>query len=841
MAIERGVDDLDIDELGIEDNSKEIEVNVETEIDDMFSGLGDDDEFETLEDGTMLIGAPPMPPMGGMGMQEDFYENLAEVLDRKDLGRIYSNCMGDFQDDKSSRKEWEQQYRDGLEFLGMKFEDRSEPFEGASGIVHPMLAESVTQFQAQAYKEMLPPGGPVKTQVVGFATPQTDLQAARVQEFMNYQITQVMKEYDPETDQLLFYLPLSGSAFRKVHFDQALDRPVSRFIPSEKLVVNYGATSLDSAARITHVIDMSMNDVRKLQQSGFYRKTPLSEGADDSDEYTGDIQEEIDDLQGVKPSGGNSDECEVLEMHVDLDIPGYEDLDADGEETGIKLPYIVTILPRQSTILSIRRNYDPMDSRRDRIDHFVHYKFLPGVGFYGFGLTHMIGGLSRGATSILRQLIDAGTLANLPAGFKARGIRIRDNDTPLQPGEFRDIDAPGGSLREALMPLPFKEPSGTLLQLLGMLVESGQRFASITNLQVGDGNAEAPVGTTIALLERGTQVMSAIHKRLHYSQRIEFNLLAKLFKETLPPVYPYMIANGNQQLKQADFDDRIDVIPVSDPNIFSMSQRVMLAQEMMQMVQSNPEIHGPMGIYNAYKRMYEAMGVQQVDQILPPPPPPPQPQPTPPAMENSGFAMMQPAQPFPDQDHEAHIESHMSMYNTALVKTNPQVQAMIQSHVYAHVDMLARNQAQQDPEIMQLNQQMQMMPPPQPGQPPNPMQMQMQAIMERKVAQISAQLLEQLAPAFGAGDQEDPLVELRREELDIKASDIERKRVEGQERLDLDKEKLRQQTELTEDRIEAQMAVAEMRDETAQDRIRAQQAAQMANAADKITKNIFGR
>ena len=335
--------------------------------------------------------------------------------------------------------------------------------------------------------------------------------------------------------------------------------------------------------------------------------------------------------------------------------------------------------------------------------------------------------------------------------------------------------------------------------------------------------------------------MSAIHKRLHYSQRIEFNLLAKLFKETLPPVYPYMIANGNQQLKQADFDDRIDVIPVSDPNIFSMSQRVMLAQEMMQMVQSNPEIHGPMGIYNAYKRMYEAMGVQQVDQILPPPPPPPQPQPTPPAMENSGFAMMQPAQPFPDQDHEAHIESHMSMYNTALVKTNPQVQAMIQSHVYAHVDMLARNQAQQDPEIMQLNQQMQMMPPPQPGQPPNPMQMQMQAVMERKVAQISAQLIEQLAPAFGAGDQEDPLVELRREELDIKASDIERKRVEGQERLDLDKEKLRQQTELTEDRIEAQMAVAEMRDETAQDRIRAQQAAQMANAADKITKNIFGR
>ena len=837
MAIERGVDDVDIDELDIENSSKEIQLSEGSDEDLMFDDMDDEDAM-MMDDGTMVFGE------GDLDMEAPlaFDANLAEVIDQADLGRIYSDLMGDIDDDKSSRKEWIDQYTEGLKFLGMKFEDRTEPFDGASGVIHPLLAESVTQFQAQAYKEMLPSGGPVKTMVMGMGTPQTDLQAARVQEFMNYLITQEMKEYDPETDQLLFYLPLSGSAFRKVHFDQSLGRPVSRFIPSEKLIVPYGTTSLDDAVRITHVIDMSMNEVRKLQQAGFYRKTKVSGESDDSTYSASDIEEEIDELQGVKPSGSSNDyDAEVMEVHVELDIPGFEDVDAQGEETGIKLPYIVTLLPKQSTILSVRRNYKQDDAMRRRIDYFVHYKFLPGVGFYGFGLTHMIGGLSQAATSILRQLIDAGTLANLPAGFKARGIRIRDNDTPLQPGEFRDIDAPGGSLREALMPLPFKEPSGTLLQLLGMLVESGQRFASITSLQVGDGNQEAPVGTTIALLERGTQVMSAIHKRLHYSQRIEFNLLAKLFKDTLPPVYPYMIANGNQQLKQSDFDDRIDVIPVSDPNIFSMSQRVMLAQEMMQMVQSNPEIHGPMGMYNAYKRMYEAMGVQQVDQILPPPPPPPQPQPTAPAMENSGFAMMQPAQPFPDQDHEAHIESHMSMYNTALVKTNPQVQAMIQSHVYAHIDMLARNQAQQDPEIMQINQQMQMMPPPQPGQPPNPMQMQMQAVMERKVAQISAQLIEQLAPSFGSGQDEDPLVELRREELDIKASDIERKRVEGQERLDLDKERLRQQTELTEDRIEAQMAVAEMRDQTAQDRIRAQQAVQMTNAADKITKNIFGR
>ena len=513
MAIERGVDDLDKADLDIQDNTKEVTVDIEPRIDEMFDNI-DDDQNEILEDGTMLIGMPP-PMMIDQG--EDFFANLADIIDDADLGRIYSECMSDYEDDKSSRKEWEEQYKEGLEFLGMKFEERTEPFEGASGIIHPLLAESVTQFQAQAYKEMLPPGGPVKTQVVGMMTPNTDLQAARVQEFMNYQITQVMKEYDPETDQLLFYLPLSGSAFRKVHFDQTLDRPVSRFIPSEKMIVPYGASSLDSATRITHVIDMSINDVKKLQLSGFYKKSDISYQSSPSYSTDG-VNEEIDELQGVKPSGDSgSDECEILEMHIDLDIPGFEDVDAEGIETGIKLPYIVTLLPKQSTILSIRRNYNQNDPMRRRVDYFVHYKFLPGVGFYGFGLTHMIGGLSRGATSILRQLIDAGTLSNLPAGFKARGIRIRDDDVPIQPGEFRDMDAPGGSLREALMPLPFKEPSGTLLNLLGMLVYAGRRFASIGDMQVGDGNQEAPVGTTVALLERGSRVVSAIHKRLHYS------------------------------------------------------------------------------------------------------------------------------------------------------------------------------------------------------------------------------------------------------------------------------------------------------------------------------------
>jgi hypothetical protein len=869
MAIERGVDDVDIQELKIEDNSKEIQVDVE---DDSFdeilgSGFSEDDDIETLDDGTMLIG---MPPPDIMAEGDDFYENLAEVLDRSTLRSLYNDCIADYKDDLSSRKEWEQTYREGLEFLGMKFEERSEPFEGASGIVHPLLAESVTQFQAQAYKEMLPPGGPVKTQVVGLGTPQTDLQAARVQEYMNYQITQVMKEYDPETDQMLFYLPLSGSAFRKVHFDQTLGRPVSRFIPSENLVVPYGASSLDSAVRITHVVDMSINDVKKLQQTGFYRKTNMSNRTANivSDS---DIEEELDELQGVKPSGNSSsDECEILEMHVELDIEGYEDIDADGEETGIKLPYIVTISQSESQILSIRRNYDQNDPMRKRIDYFVHYKFLPGVGFYGFGLTHMIGGLSRGATSLLRQLIDAGTLANLPAGFKARGIRIRDSDVPLQPGEFRDMDAPGGSLRDALMPLPFKEPSGTLLNLLGMLVEAGKRFASIGDMQVGDGNQEAPVGTTVALLERGSRVMSAIHKRLHYSQRIEFNLLARTFKENLPAAYPYMVANGNPGLIQQDFDDRIDIIPVSDPNIFSMSQRVMLSQEMLRMVQANPEIHGPMGMYNAYKRMYEAMGVQQVEQILPPPPPPPQPMPVAPAMENANFMMMQPATPFPDQDHQAHIDSHITVYNSAVVKTNPQLRAMIQAHVYGHIDLMARQQAMQDPEVQQMQQQMQMMGPP-PGMappqlggpmgvppsgppgaspslappqggapmgppPPNPMQ----AMIESKVAQITADMLEKIAPIFEAEDTNDPLVELRRQELDIKAKDVQRKAMEAQQRMEMDEDRIDKDYAMDQERMDLQADIADMKNKTAQDRLRLQESIQMANVAERMTKNIFG-
>ena len=846
MAIERGVDDIDIDELGIEDSSKEIVIGEEVESDQFIEEMPED-QVQTLDDGTMVFG---MEEESGLKSMGDFNQNLAEIMDDKDLGKIFSDCMSEVQDDISSRKEWMDQYKEGLEFLGMKFEERTEPFDGASGVIHPLLAESVTQFQAQAYKEMLPSGGPVKAQTVGLGTPQTDLQAARVQEYMNYMLTQEMKEYDPETDQMLFYLPLSGSAFRKVHFDQTVSRPVSRFIPSEKLIVPYGTTSLDNAVRITHVIDMPLNEVKKLQQSGFYRKTPLSGKGSDADGYN-DVEEEIDELQGVKPSGSVDYEAELYEMHIDLEIPGFEDMDANGEETGIKLPYIITLLPKHSEILSVKRNYQEVDTMRKRIDYFVHYKFLPGVGFYGFGLTHMIGGLSKASTSILRQLIDAGTLANLPAGFKARGIRIRDDNTPLQPGEFRDMDAPGGSLRDALMPLPFKEPSATLLQLLGMLVDAGKRFASIADMQIGDGNQEAPVGTTIALLERGSRVMSAIHKRLHYSQRLEFNLLAKIFRDSPIKAYPYMVANNQQQLMATDFDDRIDIIPVSDPNIFSMSQRVMLAQEMLKMVQSNPEIHGPQGIHNAYRRMYEAMGIQQVEQILPPPP---QPQPMSPALENSAFLQGKPAQAFNDQDHDSHITAHLSLYQSSIAQDVPpgqqQLLGLIQGHVYQHIDFKAREMAMQEPEVTQMQQQMQMMQQqsmqdPSIQQQMQQMEQQMQMIVEDKVAQVTAQQLAELAPQFAGQDDEDPLVELRREELEIKSADVERKAGEAQQRIKIEQERLDENMDLADDRLSTQVDIADMKNDTAQDRINLQRETQMAKIQNDtikdVTKNFFGR
>ena len=791
-------------DLGVRNRTKEMEIEV-----DVTEENSDLDSFEQMEDGNIAFGEPT-PPVE----DTDFYANLADIMPDSDLNSLKNDLMSNIESDKDSRGDWEKTYREGLEYLGMKYEERSQPFEGASGVMHPLLSESVTQFQAQAYNELLPSQGPVKTQVLGMTTPETEQQAARVQEFMNYQLMQVMKEYDPETDQMLFYLPLSGSAFRKVYYDQNLGRAVSKFIPSEDLIVPYSATDLHSATRITHVINMPMNDIRKLQQIGFYSDVDIDSGNMMADE-TDDIQEGIDELQGVKPSYDDDDTCKVHEIHTELDIEGFEDMNAEGEDTGIKLPYIVTI--GNNKVLSIRRNYKENDQLKQRINYFVHYKFLPGLGFYGFGLTHMIGGLSKAATSILRQLIDAGTLSNLPAGFKARGIRIRNDDQPLQPGEFRDMDAPGGSLRDAFVPLPFKEPSQTLLSLLGILVDSGRRFASIADTQVGDGNQNAPVGTTVALLERGTRVMSAIHKRLHASQRIEFEILAKVFGEYLPPAYPYSTANGNQTIKALDFDSRVDVLPVSDPNTFSMSQRVMMAQELLRTVQSNPEIHGPTGIHEAYRRMYSSMGVQNIEQLLPAPP---QPQPIDPASENASLIAGMPAQAFQGQDHDSHINSHVSLYGTITAQSNPVVLSLIQAHVYQHVSFRAAEivdqQNAQNPEFQSTLQQIQQLPPEVGMQ----YQQQLKESVARDVAAVVSQLMEQINSIFMPPPQQpDPLVELRGKELDIKADDVQRKREEFVQRQQFDSMKAMQSNQLAEQRLVIQQDIAKMKDNIARERI----------------------
>ena len=802
--IDKAIDPEEQEELQVRNRTKgmDIEVDVTEEDPELES-------FEELEDGTIAFGNMPEPVD-----DTEFSANLADLMDDSDLNSLKNDLMGNIDADKDSRSDWEKTYKDGLEYLGMKYEERSQPFEGASGVMHPLLAESVTQFQAQAYNELLPSQGPVKTQVLGMTTPDSEAQASRVQEFMNYQLMQIMKEYDPETDQMLFYLPLSGSAFRKVYYDQNLGRAVSKFIPSEDLIVPYAATDLHSATRITHVINMSINDIKKLQQIGFYSDVDVDSGnmlAEDTD----GIQEEIDDLQGVSPSYNDDDTCKVYEIHTELDIPGYEDLNAEGEETGIKLPYIVTIA--NNKVLSVRRNYREEDPLKQRINYFVHYKFLPGLGFYGFGLTHMIGGLSKASTSILRQLIDAGTLSNLPAGFKARGIRIRNDDQPLQPGEFRDMDAPGGSLRDAFVPLPFKEPSQTLLSLLGILVDSGRRFASIADTQVGDGNQNAPVGTTIALLERGTRVMSAIHKRLHASQRIEFEILAKVFSESLPPSYPYSTANGNQMIKAMDFDNRVDVLPVSDPNTFSMSQRVMMAQELLRTVQSNPEIHGPTGIYEAYRRMYSSMGVQNIEQLLPPPP---QPQPMDPANENASLIAGMPAQAFAGQDHDAHINSHMSLYGTITAQSNPVVLSMIQAHIYQHISFRAAEivdeQNAQNPEFQSMVQQIQQLPP----EIGMGYQQKLQENVAKDIAAVVSGLTEQINAMFmPPPPQPDPLVELRGKELDIKADDVQRKREEFAQKQQFDAMRAMENNDLAEQRLGIQKDIAIMKDDIAKERI----------------------
>ena len=770
---------LDIEEVGAEIQLPEQVVDFESDV-----------ELTETPDGGAEVNFDPNAPVDQS--QIPFDANLAEYIDESKSRKFALDLVGAFEADKESRKDWEDTYVKGLDMLGFKYEDRTQPFEGASGVVHPLLAESVTQFQAQAYKELLPPSGPVRTQIVGAITPEVQDQAERVKDYMNYQITTVMKEYDPEMDQLLFYLPLSGSAFKKVYFCPIMKRAVAKFITGEDCVVNYMSTDLETAERITHVVRMTNNDVRKLQVQGFYLDVELPSG----DVNVSEVQEKVNELEGVQKEYANDDdEHEILEMHVNADVPGFED------PKGIKLPYIVTIDKYSSTILSIRRNWKREDAFYHKIQYFVHFKFLPGLGFYGFGLIHMLGGLSRTATSVLRQLIDAGTLANLPAGFKARGMRIRDHDEPLQPGEFRDVDVTGNSIRESLLPLPFKEPSQTLFALLGFAVEAGKSFAAIADMKMGEGNEQNPVGTTLALLERGTKVMSAIHKRLHYGQREEFSLLAKVFQLYLPPEYPYQVVGGNRMIKQQDFDDRVDILPISDPNIFSMAQRITLAQQQLQLAQSNPQMHN---LREAYRRMYQAMGVDNVDAILKPDSN--LPVPTGPATENGMVMRGQPLKAFPMQDHQAHIQGHSEFMFTRMVQINPQIFSMLQAHISEHIALMAGEQMQQKykEQAQQLQQQMQ--------QAQNNPQM-MQQLQQKndqltnqiaaEQAQIEAQLTGQLAKdeeARMSQEPKDPLVKLKQQEIDLKAMETQARLAKDiamdSEKMDLERDKLEADTSL---------------------------------------------
>tara|TARA_A100001035_G_scaffold112380_1_gene88108 strand:+ start:2169 stop:4556 length:2388 start_codon:yes stop_codon:yes gene_type:complete len=719
--------------------------------------------------------------------------NLAEIMEEGALASLASELQAKVKEDLESRSDWEEAIAKGLNLLGINYEDRSNPFLGASGVTHPLLSEATTQFQAQAYKEMLPSGGPVKTQILGVPTKQTEDQAQRIKDYMNFQIMEVMEEYDQDTDQMLFYLPLTGSTFKKVYFDPTKQRAVSKFVPAEDLIVPYSASDIRTAERVTHMVRMSYNEIRKLQVAGVYKDVELS--ATDTGEDEGSIQETTNELQGLYPNYSD-DSYTLLEIHVDLDLEGFEDMDMQGQPSGIMLPYIVTIDQNSGEVLSVVRNFREQDPLKRKRQYFVHFKFLPGFGFYGFGLLHTIGGLSRAATSILRQLIDAGTLSNLPAGFKARGVRIRNDDDPLNPGEFRDIDVPGGDLKNSIIPLPYKEPSGTLAQLLGVIVDSGRRFAQVADAKISDVNSQAPVGTTVALIEQGSKIISSIHKRLHYGQKQEFRMLAEIFSEN-PMPYPYFVGNVAPQIMQNDFDGRIDVLPVSDPSIFSMAQRLSLAQTQLQLAQAAPNLHNQ---YEAYRRMYDALDIKNIDGILPPPQPP---APVDPATENANSIKGAPLQVFPQQDHEAHLMAHIMFLSNMVSQANPQGFLLLQSHVQEHVSLLARDQVTKFfqtamQEAMAKGEQV---------QPPPP------EVVEAAISQQIGEILKEIMPAIEPAQKPDPLVDIRQKELENDTAEIQRKSINDMMNFQVDQAKLQQAFELAQQRRETQEQIAEDRND----------------------------
>ena len=736
-----------------------------------------------------------------IGEDEDigFYDNLAAVIEEGELAHISIELMAMFEADKSGRGDWEQMYSKGLELLGLKIEERTKPFRGAAGSVHPMLTEAIVQFQSQALKELLPAGGPVRTQIVGRETLDKAQQAARVQDFMNYQITSVMKEYTPEFDQLLFYCGYGGSAFKKVYYDEQLGRMVSKLCLADDVYIPYwGSSVMSECPRITHRIAMDSNEFRKRVVSGEYLDTFTSPEL--SPATASQIRYSVDKQTGVVETGA-PEEIFLLEFQVNLDIPGFEDIGEDGEPTGIKLPYVVTIDEASGSVIGVRRNWEEDDERCCRREYFVHYMLVQGLGAYGLGFVHLIGGLSKTATSALRQLLDAGTLANLPAGFKAKGARIADDDKPIQPGEWRDIDAGGAELSQSLLPLPYKEPSNTLFQLLGFTVEAGKRLASVADMQVGDANQNAPVGTTIALLERGSMIMSAIHKRMHYAQKMEFEMLARGFGEYLPDEYPYDVPGASRSIKKSDFDDMVAVLPVADPNIFSGAQRITLAQTQLQLAQTAPQMHN---MYEAYYRVYAALNVRDIDGIL-------RPQnsqmPKDPSTENADVLDGMQLKAFAGQQHDAHIAAHLMMGMSPILSSQPMSAMALQKHILEHV----RLKAEEDTEAELFMQY---------GTDPDRMvsDIQKEGMIAIKCAQGMQALRDLQNQLAGGGGQADPVVQLKEQELQQQAKkDAEDIRID-QEQIAVDREKLALSQQATQMRVQTQQNIADQRAQVARER-----------------------
>lgn len=771
--------------MAIHNNRLEDEEELEIEMPEAFQKPPEGDiEVILEEDGGATV---------EIGEEEDeevpFDANLAEVVDPSELGYISSTLMALFDADKASRGDWEKQYSKGLELLGFSYEERTKPFKGACGTSHPMLTEAVIQFQAQAFKELMPAEGPVKTQVIGKETREKLAKAARVKEFMNYELTCEMQEYTPEFDQLLFYCGYGGSAFKKVYEDPQTGKMVSRLVLPDNLFIPYNGSSVMSRCpRITHRIPMDVNEYKKLVACGFYRDINVQP----SQANAGDqIQDAINKVTGVVPAG-EPEELFLLEFNVEWDLAGFEDKDEDGNETGIKLPYVITIEEYSNQVVGIRRNWKKDSPTKQRKEWFIHYLLIEGPGAYGLGFVHLIGGLTKTATSAMRQLIDSGTLANLPAGFKTKGARIANDDVPLQPGEWRDIDVGGAELQSSMLPLPYKEPSQTLYTLMGFCVEAGNRLASIADMQVGDGNQQAAVGTTIALLEKGATVMSAIHKRMHYAQRMEFKLLAEGFGESLPEEYPYDVPGASRKIKRADFDGSVDVQPVADPNIFSSAQRITLAQTQLQIAQSAPQMHN---IYEAYRRVYEALGTKNIDAILTPQNPD---LPKDPATENADVLDGVALKAFAGQQHDAHIMSHLIQGMSPILQANPMSAMQLQKHILDHVKIKAEEDT--EAEIFKSY-----------GTDPEGMvsELQREAMVAIKVVENLKEVKKIQEELMG--DQSDPLVKLKEQELKQNATrDQQKTQIESQ-RLQLDQADKAKQDQIDLQKIQSNEKIANER------------------------------